>query len=556
MQGLMQNWPLLCHSILDHAARSAPDRAIVSRSLEGPVHQTDYRRLRQRALAVAKRLDAQGIKDGDRVATLAWNTWRHLEVWYGIGGIGAVCHTVNPRLFPEHIAWIINHAEDRLVFVDVTFVPLIEKLAPELKTVEQVVVLTDRDHMPKTSLANAVAYEDWLSEVDDDFAWRVFDENTAVGLCYTSGTTGNPKGVLYSHRSNVLHAMIATAPSMMGISARDVVLPVVPMFHANCWGLAHSVPMTGAKFVLPGAKLDGASLYELMESEKVTFAAAVPTIWLALLHHLETTGTKPSTLTRVVIGGSAAPRVMSQKFRDNYGVEVLHAWGMTEMSPLGTVCSMKPEVAGLDDEAWLDVKSKQGHAPFGVEMKITDDLGSESPWDGKTFGRLKVRGPAVARAYFRNDGDAIDADGFFDTGDIATIDRHGYMQITDRAKDLIKSGGEWISSIEIENLALAYPDVAEAAVIGVHHPKWAERPLLIVVAKSAKTIDKAALLQFMSGKIAKWWMPDEVVVVPELPHTATGKILKTALREQFASHAPPNSADTSMHKPTQSTRGV
>ncbi len=536
MLGLMQDWPLLCQNILDHAATSAPDRAVVTRSIEGPIHRIGYRELRRRALRLAKRLDAQGIVLGDRCATLAWNTWRHLEIWYGTGGIGAVCHTVNPRLFPEHVAWIINDAEDRVLFVDLTFVPLVEKLAPELKTIEQVIVMTDGAHMPETSLANAVAYEDWLAEADDDFAWKTFDENTAAGMCYTSGTTGDPKGVVYSHRSNVLHAMIAIMPSMMGISTNDVVLPVVPMFHANCWGLAHSVPMAGAKLVLPGARMDGASLYDLIESEKVTFAAAVPTIWMMLLQHLEITGARLSSLTRVVIGGSAAPRVMSQKFRDNYGVEVLHAWGMAEMSPLGTICTMKPEVAGLEDEAWLDVKVKQGHAPFGVEMKITDEEGKPVAWDGKTFGKLKVRGPAIARAYYKAGRDAVDEEGFFDTGDIATIDRHGYMQITDRAKDLIKSGGEWISSIEIENLAVAHPDVAEAAVIGVQHPKWTERPLLIVVPKSGKTVDSAALLGFMSGKIAKWWLPDEIVVVHEMPHTATGKVLKTALRLQFADH--------------------
>jgi 3-(methylthio)propionyl---CoA ligase len=539
MLGLMQDWPLLCHKIIDHAAIAHPERKVVSRSVEGPIHRTNYRELRRRALQLAKRLDADGIGLGDRCATLGWNTWRHFEIWYALGGIGAICHTVNPRLFPNQIAWIIDHAEDRFLFTDLTFVPLVEKLMPALKTIEKVIVMTDAAHMPETSLVNAVPYEEWLAEVDDDFAWKTFDENTANGLCYTSGTTGDPKGVVYSHRSNVLHGMIAAMPDMIANTGRDVVMPVVPMFHANCWGIVHCSPMVGSALVLPGAKMDGASLYELLESEGVTCSAAVPTIWMMLLQHLEQTGAKLSTLGRVVIGGSAAPRVMIQKFRDNYNVEVLHAWGMTEMSPLGTVCSMKPEVAGLKGEAALDVKVKQGHAPFGIEMKITDDNENRLPWDGKKFGRLKVRGPAITRRYYREEKDALDAEGFFETGDVATIDQYGYMSITDRSKDVIKSGGEWISSIELENLAVAHPDVAEAAVIGVKHPKWDERPLLIIVAKPDKTIDKTEMIAFLSDKVAKWWLPDDVVMIDAIPHTATGKILKTELRLRFADYALP-----------------
>jgi fatty-acyl-CoA synthase len=533
MLGLMQDWPLLCHRIIDHAALNHPARRVVSRSVEGPIHTTDYQAIRARALRVAKRLTKDGIKLGDRVATLAWNTWRHLEAWYGILGIGAIYHTINPRLFPEQITWIVNHAEDRVMLVDLTFVPLVEKLAARLPSIERYIVLTDAAHMPATSLKNAVSYEDWVGEVDDDFSWRVFDENTAAGMCYTSGTTGNPKGVVYSHRSNVLHSMMASAPDAMGISSCDVVMPVVPMFHANCWGLALTAPMQGATLVMPGAKLDGASIYELLETQRVNFTAAVPTIWMMLLQYLEDNKAKLPDLKRVVIGGSACPREMLRKFQDNYGVAVCHAWGMTEMSPLGSLGTLKPECAVLTGEPRLDVQVKQGHAPFGVEMKIVDDEERKLPRDGKTFGRLKVRGPAVARAYFRDSGDILDQDGFFDTGDVATLDENGYMQITDRSKDVIKSGGEWISSIELENLAAGHPKVGEAAVIGVRHSKWGERPLLIAVPKKGQAILKDEILAFMRGKVADWWLPDEVVFVTEIPHTATGKILKTALREQY-----------------------
>lgn len=415
-------------------------------------------------------------------------------------------------------------------------------MADKLKTIERYVVFTDAAHMPATTLANAVPYEDWIAEVDGDFAWKTFDENTAAGMCYTSGTTGNPKGVLYSHRSNVLHAMATCMPDMFGISSRDTILPVVPMFHANGWSLPLTAPMVGAGIVMPGAKLDGASIYELIAEHGVSCTAAVPTVWLTLLQHLESTGLKLPHLKKVVIGGAACPAAVIKKFEDIYGVQVFHAWGMTEMSPLGTLCSMKPEYAGLSGQARLDIQAKQGHAPFTIEMKITDDAGAALARDGKTFGRLKVRGPAVAKSYFKDGADILDADGFFDTGDVATIDGHGYMQITDRSKDVIKSGGEWISSIELENLAVAHPKVAEAAVIGVRHPKWDERPLLIVVLKKNQTASKGDILGFMQGKIARWWMPDDVVFLDEIPHTATGKILKMALREQFKDFVLPGAA--------------
>jgi fatty-acyl-CoA synthase len=542
MLGLMQDWPLLCHRIIDHAALYHADRPVVSRSIEGPMHQTTYAEVRRRALRVAQRLERDGVKLGDRVATLAWNTWRHLETWYGILGIGAIYHTVNPRLFPEQIAWIVNHAEDRVMITDATFVPLLEKIAERLPAIERYIILTDAAHMPETTLRNAVPYEEWLAEADGDFAWKSFDENTAAGMCYTSGTTGNPKGVLYSHRSNVLHAFMAALPDSKGLSARDVCLPVVPLFHANGWSLAFSTPLVGAALVLPGAKLDGASIYELLDKYKVTFTAAVPTVWLMLLQDLEKTGGMLPHLKRVVIGGSACPRAMTQTFQDKYGVEVIHAWGMTEMSPLGSLCTMKPEYEDLAGEARLDIQMKQGHPPFGVEMKITDDADRPLPWDGKTFGRLKVRGPAVARAYFKEPANILDPEGFFDTGDVATIDRHGYMQITDRAKDVIKSGGEWISSIDLENLAVGHPKVAEAAVIGVWHPKWDERPLLVIVLKKGQKASKDEILDFMQGRIAKWWLPDDVAFVDDIPHTATGKIQKTVLRDRFKDYRLPGVA--------------
>ena len=540
MKGLMQDWPLRVTTIIDHAARFHGDREIVTRTVEGPIARTTYKEVHLRSRKVAQALTRLGMKEGDIVATMAWNTARHLEAWYGIMGMGAVCHTLNPRLFAEQLVYIINHAEDKIIFLDLTFVPILEGIADKLPTVKAYVVMTDREHMPETSLPNALCFDEIVEAEDGNFKWAEVDENAACGLCYTSGTTGNPKGVLYSHRSNVIHSMAANMGDALGMKSTDAILPVVPMFHANAWGIAFAAPAVGAKIVMPGANMDGQSIFELLDKEKVTVTAAVPTVWLMLLQHLEKTGAELPVLNRVVIGGSAAPRSMIEVFEKKYDVKVFHAWGMTEMSPMGTLGALK---AGMDDlplEKQIDVKVKQGRAIYTVEMKITDDDGNELPSDGKAFGHLMVRGPSIAGAYLKGEGgNILDKDGWFDTGDVATIDPQGYMQITDRAKDVIKSGGEWISSIEIENLAVGHPKVAEAAVIGIAHPKWDERPLLVVVAKEGESPTKDEILRYMEGKIAKWWMPDDVTFVKEIPHTATGKIQKLALREQFKDYKLP-----------------
>jgi len=544
MQGLMQDRPLLISSLIEHAAAMHPGAEIVSRTVEGPLHRCTYGDIHRRSKQVANALAALGANPGDRIATLAWNSYRHMELYYGVSGAGAVLHTINPRLFPEQIAYIVNHAEDRYLFFDVTFAGLIEKLAPQLESVTAFVAMTDRAHMPSLGVRNLLCYEEWVEAASPDYEWPALDERTASSLCYTSGTTGNPKGVLYSHRSTVLHSYAACMVDSLALSSAESVLLVVPMFHVNAWGMPYAGAMSGAKLVMPGPALDGKSVYALMKEERTTLALGVPTVWLMLLQHVDAAGLDPKrdlVLKRVVIGGSAAPRAMSEEFAKTFGAYVVHAWGMTEMSPLGTVCNLLPKHQEYDLKRRLDVQAKQGRAMFGVEMKITDDAGRALPRDGVAFGHLLVRGPWITSGYFKGDGGSIlDRDGYFDTGDVATIDADGYMHITDRSKDVIKSGGEWISSIEIENAAIGHPAVAEAAVIGVAHAKWQERPLLIVVRKSGKDVTRDEMLRFLDGKVGKWWLPDDVVFVDEMPHTATGKLLKTKLREMFSDYRLPS----------------
>jgi 3-(methylthio)propionyl---CoA ligase len=542
MRGLMMDRPLLISSILEYAANHHGDAEMVSCTADQMVHRTTYAELRHRIKRLANALASQlGVGLGDRVATLAWNDHRHFELYYAIAGIGAVTHTINPRLFPEQIAYIVNHAEDRYLFTDPMFLPLVERLAPELKTLEGIFVLCDEAHMPPCGL-DVDCYESLIADQPATFEWPVFDDTTACGLCYTSATTGRPKGALYHHRSTVLHALAIALPDAMGLSARETVLPVVPMFHANAWGLAYVCPLVGARMVMPGPKLDGASLYEQFERERVTVAAGVPTIWFGLLRHLQETGNRLSSLKRVLIGGSAAPRSMIETFEREHGVEVLHGWGMTEMSPVGSLGSLNPTLARLPVEQRYRIKQKQGHAIWGVEFKIVDEQSRRLPHDGRSAGVLFVRGPWVASAYFRDDeatAEAFDREGWFSTGDVATIDADGYMEITDRAKDMIRSGGEWISSIALENAAVGHPGLAEAAVIAVAHPKWGERPLLIARREPGATVERAEIIEYLRDRVAKWWLPDDVLFVDELPHTATGKIQKAVLRERFKEHRLP-----------------
>jgi acyl-CoA synthetase (AMP-forming)/AMP-acid ligase II len=545
LHGQMMQMPLMISSLIVHAARHSADTEIVSKRVEGDLHRYTWRDAELRSRKVAQALARLGCQPGDRVGTLAWNGYRHLEIYYGSSGSQLVCHTINPRLFPEQIAWIANDAEDTVLCFDLTFAPLVEKLAPQLKSVKHFVLMTDRAHMPaQSAIPGLLCYDELVDAEDGAYAWPSFDENTASSICYTSGTTGHPKGAVYSHRSTMLHAFGSALPDGMGCSAQDVILPVVPMFHVNAWGLPYSSALVGAKMVMPGPHLDGKSLYELFEGEKVTFSAGVPTVWLGVLTYLKANDLKFSTFRRTVIGGSACPPAMMRTLMDDYGVEVLHGWGMTEMSPLGTVGKLKSKHAGLDAEAKFKVLEKQGKALYGVDLAIVDDDGKPLPWDGRSAGNLVVRGPWIIQSYFRRSETPLvrlDGQDWFPTGDVATIDPDGYMQITDRSKDVIKSGGEWISSIDLENIAMAHPAVHEAAAIACRHAKWDERPLLVVVKKPNAEVTREELLGFFEGRIAKWQIPDDVAFVSEIPHTATGKIQKLKLREQFKDHRLPTS---------------
>ncbi|MEX8519258.1 MAG: 3-(methylthio)propionyl-CoA ligase [Leptothrix sp. (in: b-proteobacteria)] len=543
LMGQMMQMPLLISSLLVHAARHAADTEIVSKRVEGDIHRTTYREAELRSRKLAQALARLGCEAGDRVGTLAWNGYRHFEIYYGASGSELVCHTINPRLFPEQIAWIISDAADKVLCIDLTFLPLIEKIAARLPTVQHVVLMTDRAHMPAESkIPNLLCYEELVEAENGQYAWPSFDENTASSICYTSGTTGNPKGAIYSHRSSVLHAYGAALPDAMDCSSADVILPVVPMFHVNAWGLPYSAALVGAKLVLPGPHLDGKSLHELFESEQVTFSAGVPTVWLGAINYMKNNGLKTTSLKRTVIGGSACPPAMMRTLEDEFGIEVIHAWGMTELSPLGTLSKLKAKHKALPAAEQHHLLEKQGRVIYGVDMALMGANGQAVPWDGKSSGDLMVRGQWVIGSYFgRSDSPLREMDGqqWFPTGDVATIDADGFMQITDRSKDVIKSGGEWISSIDLENIAMAHPAVMEAAVIACRHPKWDERPLLVVVRKPGTQLSREELLAFYDGRIAKWQIPDDVVFVDDIPHTATGKMQKLKLREQFKDHVLP-----------------
>jgi fatty-acyl-CoA synthase len=541
MFGLMQQQSLLISSLIEFAEKHHGDGEIISRRVEGDIHRSSWADVARRSRQVANALDGLGLAMSDRVGTLAWNGYRHLELYFGVSGSGRVLHTINPRLHPEQIAWIVNHAEDQVLCFDLTFLPLIQAVHAKCPTVRQWVALCDADKLPAdTGVNGLISYEDWIGKQSTTYTWPQMDENTASSLCYTSGTTGNPKGALYSHRSTILHAYASALPDVMGVSARDAILPVVPMFHVNAWGIPYSAAMTGAKLVFPGPALDGKSVYELIEAEGVTFAAGVPTVWQMLLGHMKPAGLKFSTLKRTVIGGSACPPAMIDAFREDYGVDVLHAWGMTELSPLGTLCTLKNKHLKLSADEQMKLRLKQGRCIFGIDMKIVDGNGQALPHDGKSAGDLLVKGPWVVAGYFKQEGGDPLVDGWFPTGDVATIDADGFMQITDRSKDVVKSGGEWISSIDVENIAMAHPAVAMAACVGVKHPKWDERPIVCVVKKPGAEVTREELLAFYEGRTAKWQIPDDVVFLDAIPLGATGKMLKTRLREQLVDYKLPD----------------
>jgi 3-(methylthio)propionyl---CoA ligase len=546
MLGLMQNQPLLISSLIEFAERHHSDGEIVSRRVEGDIHRYTYKDLAARSRQVANALDGMHIGFSDRIATLAWNGYRHMELYFGVSGSGRVLHTLNPRLHPDQVVWIANHAEDQVLCFDASFLPIVQAVHARCTTIKHYVMLCDADKLPQdTGVPNLISYEAWIAKQSSSYSWPAFDENSASSMCYTSGTTGNPKAALYSHRSTVLHAYAAALPDVMNLSARDSVLPVVPMFHVNAWGIPYSAALTGCKLVFPGPAMDGKSIYDLLESEKVTFAAGVPTVWQMLLGHMQANGLRFSTVNRTVIGGSACPPAMINAFNDDYGVDVLHAWGMTEMSPLGTLCTLKNKHLLLSKEEQMKIRLKQGRAIYGMDMKIVDEAGKELPHDGKAFGDLLVKGPWIVAEYFKQSEEPSAksplVDGWFPTGDVATIDPDGYMQITDRSKDVIKSGGEWISSIDIENIAVAHPAVAMAACIGIYHPKWDERPIIAVVKKPGAEVSREELIAFYEGKTAKWQIPDDVVFVDAIPLGATGKMLKTKLREILKDYKLPQS---------------
>ena len=544
MFGLMQDRPLMISSLIDHAATFHPDTEVVSRLPEGRIRRSNWAEVRDRSKQVANALTELGVESGDRVGTLAWNSDRHLALFYGVSGTGAVLHTVNPRLFPEQIEYIVNHAEDQLLFFDITFAALVAQLAPQLKTVRAFIAMTDRAHMPDIDVPNLLCFDDLIGSQSAAYEWPQFDERSASSLCYTSGTTGNPKGVLYSHRSTVLHALMELSRDTFDVNSGSSLLLIVPMFHANAWGTPYAAPLVGARLVLPGPHLDGRSVYELMKQERVNFAQGVPTVWMMLFSYLDEhpeLDPRDIGLKYAGVGGAAMSQGMLERFERDFGADVMQGWGMTETSPIGVIGRLLPKHSGLSPDELLQVKLKQGRGVWGVELKIVDDDGNPLPWDGKAFGEVYLRGPWIASGYFKGEGgNKLDAEGFFPTGDIATIDPDGYLQLVDRAKDVIKSGGEWISSIDLENAVTGHPAVAEAAVIGVPHPKWQERPLLLAVLRPGQTATREELLDYLAGKVAKWWLPNDVVFVDELPHTATGKLLKVALRERFRDHQLPD----------------